>query len=76
MDNLGLIQIADGVYARVNRVLVYVDVVDADGNMLSANGIVQSPDSLIELTGADLAGLDLPVQSVADKIYNLTQTGV
>ena len=69
---LAPIQIAEGVFARVNKVKVVCDITDADGNMLENGGFVQSPDSIIELSGAELAGLELPVQTVADKIYGIT----
>ena len=37
--------------------------------MLEKDGFTQSPDSIIELSGAELAGLELTVQAVADHIY-------
>lgn len=70
---LAPIQIADGVYARVNKVVVDCDLVDADGKAIEAGGFAQSPHSIITLTGDDLAGTELNVQAVADKIYGRTQ---
>lgn len=69
---LGLINIGGGAFCRVKKVKVVCDITDADGNMLENGGFVQSPDSIIELSGAELAGLELPVQTVADKIYGIT----
>ena len=45
--------------------------VDANGNPLEKDGVIQAPHSHIELSGADLVGLDLPVQVVANKVFNL-----
>lgn len=70
-ENLGLIKIGDNVYCRVNSVKVDCDIVDANGNPLEKNGVKQAPHSHIELSGADLVGLDLPVQVVANKVFNL-----
>lgn len=69
-DTLGLIDMGGGRFCRVKKVTVVCDITDADGNPLEKDGFVQSPDSVIELTGAELAGLELPVQAVADKIFN------
>ena len=69
-DTLGLIDMGGGAFCRVKKVTVVCDITDADGNPLEKDGFVQSPDSIIELTGAELAGLELPVQAVADKIFN------
>ena len=71
MENLGLIKIGDGVFCRVNNVVVDCDIVDANGNLLEKDGVKQAPHSHIELTGSDLVGLDLPVQVVANKVYGL-----
>lgn len=65
------IQIAEGVYARVNSVVVDCDLVDGSGAPLEAGGFAQSPHSIITLAGSDLAGTDLNVQAVANKIYGL-----
>lgn len=70
-ENLGLIKIGDNVYCRVNSVKVDCDIVDANGNPLEKDGVIQAPHSHIELSGADLVGLDLPVQVVANKVYGL-----
>lgn len=70
---LAPIQIAEGVYARVNKVVVDCDLVDAGGAPIEAGGFVQSPHSIITLTGDDLAGTELNVQAVADKIYGREQ---
>ena len=67
---LGLINIGGGAFCLVKKVTVVCDITDAEGNMLERDGFTQSPDSIIELTGADLAGLELPVQAVANKIFN------
>ena len=72
MPELGLIDIGSGAYCRVKSVRVICDITDADGNMLTRDGFTQSPDSIIELEGSDLAGLELPVQIVANKIYSIT----
>ncbi len=69
---LGLINIGGGAFCRVKKVTVVCDIVDAEGNMLEKDGFTQSPDSIVELTGSDLSGLELPVQAVADKIYGNT----
>lgn len=69
---LGLINIGGGAFCRVKKVTVICDITDADGNMLERDGFTQSPDSIIELSGAELAGLELPVQAVADHIYGNT----
>lgn len=71
MENLGLIKIGEGVFCRVNNVVVDCDIVDANGNLLEKDGVKQAPHSCIELTGSDLVGLDLPVQVVANKVYGL-----
>lgn len=71
MENLGLIKIGEGVFCRVNNVVVDCDIVDANGNPLEKDGVKQAPHSHIELTGSDLVGLDLPVQVVANKVYGL-----
>jgi len=71
MENLGLIKIGEGVFCRVNNVVVDCDIVDANGNLLEKDGVKQAPHSHIELTGSDLVGLDLPVQVVANKVYGL-----
>ena len=71
MENLGLIKIGEGVFCRVNKVVVDCDIVDANGNLLEKDGVKQAPHSCIELTGSDLVGLDLPVQVVANKVYGL-----
>ena len=71
MENLGLIKIGEGVFCRVNSVVVDCDIVDANGNPLEKDGVKQAPHSCIELTGSDLVGLDLPVQVVANKVYGL-----
>lgn len=71
MENLGLIKIGEGVFCRVNNVVVDCDIVDANGNLLEKDGVKQAPHSHIELSGADLVGLDLPVQVVANKVYGL-----
>lgn len=68
---LAPIQIAEGVYARVNKVIVDCDLVDESGAPIEAGGFAQSPNSIITLTGDDLAGTELNVQAVADKIYGL-----
>lgn len=68
---LAPIQIAEGVYARVNKVIVDCDLVDESGVPIEAGGFVQSPNSIITLTGDDLAGTELNVQAVANKIYGL-----
>ena len=70
---LGLINIGGGAFCRVKSVRVVCDITDADGNLLERDGFTQSPDSIIELTGAELAGLELPVQAVADKIFNTNE---
>ena len=70
-ENLGLIKIGDDVYCRVNSVKVDCDIVDANGNPLEKNGVKQAPHSEIELNVSDLAGLELPVQIVANKVYGL-----
>ena len=71
MENLGLIKIGEGVFCRVNNVVVDCDIVDANGNLLEKDGVKQAPNSCIELSGSDLVGLDLPVQVVANKVYGL-----
>ena len=71
IENLGLIKIGEGVFCRVNNVVVDCDIVDANGNLLEKDGVKQAPHSHIELTGSDLVGLDLPVQVVANKVYGL-----
>lgn len=68
---LAPIQIAAGVYARVNKVVVDCDLVDGSGTPLEAGGFTQSPNSIITLAGSDLAGTELNVQAVANKIYGL-----
>lgn len=68
---LAPIQIAEGVYARVNKVVVDCDLVDESGAPIEAGGFAQSPNSIITLTGDDLAGMELNVQAVANKIYGL-----
>ena len=68
---LAPIQIAEGVFARVNKVIVDCDLVDSSGAPIEAGGFVQSPNSIITLTGDDLAGTELNVQAVANKIYGL-----
>lgn len=68
---LAPIQIAEGVFARVNKVVVDCDLVDESGAPIEAGGFVQSPNSIITLTGDDLAGTELNVQAVANKIYGL-----
>ncbi len=68
-DTLGLIQIADGVYCKLNKVVADVDIVDAFGNPLENDGVKQAPHSRVELSGEELAGLELPIQSIANKIY-------
>lgn len=68
---LAPIQIAEGVFARVNKVVVDCDLVDSSGAPIEAGGFAQSPNSIITLTGDDLAGTELNVQAVADKIYGL-----
>lgn len=70
---LAPIQIADGVYARVNKVVVDCDLVDANGRAIEAGSFIQSPNSIITLSGDDLAGTELNVQAVADKIYGRAQ---
>lgn len=65
------IQIAEGVYARINKVVVDCDLVDGSGAPLEAGGFAQSPHSIITLAGSDLAGTELNVQAVANKIYGL-----
>ncbi len=67
-ESLGLIAVGDGVYCKVNKVLVDCDIVDEQGNALECNGIKQSPHSQVELNGSDLVGLELPIQNVTDKI--------
>ncbi len=72
---LAPIQIAEGVFARVNKVVVDCDLVDESGAPIEAGGFAQSPNSIITLTGDDLAGMELNVQAVADKIYGLEVAG-
>ena len=70
---LGLIKISKDVYAEVEYVMARINLKDAEGKPLEKDGFTQSPGSVIELTGAELAGLELPVQAVADKIFNTNE---
>ncbi len=70
-ENLTLIQIIDGAYCRVNKVIADVDIVDVNGNPLEKDGVKQAPHSRIELGSEELAGLVLPVQRVAEKVFGI-----
>ena len=65
-----LIKLAEGINAEVEHITARINLKDADGNPLEKDGFVQSPGSIIELSGAELAGVVLPGATVADKIFN------
>mgnify|MGYP000793715283 CR=1 FL=1 len=66
---LAPIMVSEGVYARVNRVVVDCDLVDSEGRPVESGGFAQSPNSIITLSGAELSGTELNVQAVADRVF-------
>ena len=65
-----LIKLTEDVYGEVEHITARINLKDADGNPLEKDGFVQSPDSIIELSGAELEGVVLPGTTVAGKIFN------
>ena len=65
-----LIKLTEGINAEVEHITAKLNLKDADGNPLESGGFTQSPGSIIELSGEELAGVVLPGATVADKIFN------
>ncbi|MBR4598316.1 MAG: hypothetical protein IKO42_07980 [Opitutales bacterium] len=63
------IKLKDGVFAEIKKVKIIFDIVDENGEAISAESFVQSANSLAEASGEDLDKIEIAPALIKKSVY-------
>ena len=63
------IKLKDGVYAEIKSIKVVFDLVDDSDAAIENEDVKQSPNSVAEINGADLDGVEIPSSLLVSSVF-------